>query len=151
MNLVFLDVDYVLNSYRKSKEVYMITGKRHSGKDFPFDEVCLKNLKNLIDRTNSYIIITSSWRKYEDHMVVLKDKLVEYDLFDRVIGMTEIIGNRICEIDKFLEGISCNYVILDDVRDMGKHNEHFICTDPFYGLVSDDIDVAMLKLTKNTI
>ena len=110
MKLVFMDVDYVLNSYRKSKEVYILTGKRHSGKDFPFDEVCMNNFKKLIYETNSYIVLSSSWRKYEDHMIVLKDKLLEYDLFDRVIACTDIIGDRVLEIEKFLDGVSCRFV-----------------------------------------
>ena len=55
MNIVFLDIDYVLNSYRKSKEIYELTGKRHSGKDFPFDEECMDNLKYIISETDAYI------------------------------------------------------------------------------------------------
>ena len=68
MNIVFLDIDGVLNSKRKLIEVYNQTRKPHSGSSYPFDERCLENLKYLIEETNSKIVITSTWRKYEDNM-----------------------------------------------------------------------------------
>lgn len=148
MKIVFLDIDYVLNSYRKSKEIYELTGKRHSGKDFPFDEVCMNNFKKLIYETNSYIVLSSSWRKYEDHMIVLKDKLLEYDLFDRVIACTDIIGDRVLEIKKFLEGISCKFVILDDISYMGELNDYLVSTNPYCGLTEYDVSEVIKILKK---
>lgn len=147
MRLIFLDVDYVLNSYRKSKEVYMLTGKRHSGKDFPFDEECMKYLKYIIDETNSYIVISSSWRKYNDHMEVLKDKLIQYNLFDRVIAMTNISCNKESEIKDFLNGISCNFVILDDSY-MNELNGYLVRTDPYCGLTRENAYEAIRLLKR---
>lgn len=66
MNLIFLDIDGVLNSHRKLKEVYNRTKKPHSLYNYPFDEICLSNLKLLVETTNSKIVITSSWRKDEE-------------------------------------------------------------------------------------
>jgi hypothetical protein len=63
MNIIFLDIDGVLNSHRKLKEVYERTHKPHSGYNYPFDEICLSNLKVLVELTNSKLVITSSWRK----------------------------------------------------------------------------------------
>ena len=68
MNIVFLDIDGVLNSRNKLIELYYKTGKPHSGTNYPFDEKCLENLKRLIEETNSKIVITSTWRKYEEDM-----------------------------------------------------------------------------------
>ena len=62
MNIIFLDIDGVLNSHRKLIEVYKKTHKPHSGYNYPFDEICLNNLKDLFEKTNSKIVITSSWR-----------------------------------------------------------------------------------------
>ena len=86
MNIIFLDVDGVLNSMRKLIELYEQTGKPHSGNNFPFDEKCLENLKILVKETSSKIIVTSTWRKSKDDMKVLINKLKEYDLDKEVIG-----------------------------------------------------------------
>ena len=50
MNIIFLDVDGVLNSRIKLIELYKKTGKPHSGTNFPFDETCLENLKKISTR-----------------------------------------------------------------------------------------------------
>lgn len=68
MNLIFLDVDGVLNSSRKLREVWELTHKPHSGVNYPFDERCMNNLKLLVEKTNSKIVVTSTWRKYEENM-----------------------------------------------------------------------------------
>lgn len=47
MNIIFLDVDGVLNSVNKLIETYKRTHKPHSGYSYPFDEVCLENLQLL--------------------------------------------------------------------------------------------------------
>lgn len=150
MKLVFLDIDYVLSSYRKAKEVYMITGKRHSGKDFPFDEKCMENLKYLINKTGAYIVITSSWRKYEDHMIALKEKLIEYDLLDRVIGKTNVLGNREEEINEFLNNIKdkISFIILDDNNQIGELTKYLVKTNPYTGLTKQDTKNAILKLRR---
>ena len=45
MNIIFLDVDGVLNSLNHAKELYEKTKRPYSGFDFPFDSECLNNLK----------------------------------------------------------------------------------------------------------
>ena len=68
MNIVFLDVDGVLNSenyliymYEKNKRPYHLY-------DMPFDPKCMENLKRLVKETKSKIVISSTWRKYEKNM-----------------------------------------------------------------------------------
>lgn len=63
MNIIFLDVDHVLNSLNKLIEVYKKTGRPHSGYAYPFDEKCLRNLKLIVQETDAKIVITSTWRK----------------------------------------------------------------------------------------
>ena len=48
MNIIFLDVDEVLNSINNLIEVYNKTHKSHSAYSYPFDENCLENLKLLV-------------------------------------------------------------------------------------------------------
>ena len=146
MNIIFLDVDGVLNSFRKLKQVYIRTGKQHSGINFPFDEECMDNLKYIISETDAYIVINSSWRKYDDHMEVLKNKIVEYDLFDRVIAMTDISYNKENEIINFLNNVSCNFIILDDAY-MKELNDYLVRTNSYCGLTRENAYEA-IKLLK---
>ena len=73
MNIVFLDVDGVLNSLENAIELYNQTGKPRSGVNYPFDERCMLNLKRLVEETHSALVVTSSWRKYQDQ----KERLIE--------------------------------------------------------------------------
>ncbi|MBR4002606.1 MAG: hypothetical protein IKI95_00865 [Clostridia bacterium] len=94
MDIVFLDVDGVLNSQNRLIELYNKTGKPHSGSNFPFDEKCLENLKILVKETGAKIVITSTWRKYENDMEILINKFKEYDLAKDVIGYTPILNRK---------------------------------------------------------
>ena len=60
MNIIFLDIDGVLNSRRKLIEVYKKTHKPHSGYNYPFDEICLENLKTLDGFNTPVIMMTAS-------------------------------------------------------------------------------------------
>ena len=74
MNIIFLDVDGVLNSTNKLIEVYNKTLKSHSCYSYPFDENCLENLKLLVQKTNSKLVITSTWRKSKTGIETLLKK-----------------------------------------------------------------------------
>ena len=62
MNVIFLDVDGVLNSVSNLIKVYNETHKSHSGYSYPFDPDCLENLKELVAVTKSNLVISSNWR-----------------------------------------------------------------------------------------
>ena len=91
MNIIFLDVDGVLNSRNKLIETYKKTHKPHSRYSYPFDERCLENLQLLIQETNSKIVITSTWRKDEKGRRILLKALNEYELDNKVIGYTPVL------------------------------------------------------------
>lgn len=151
MNLIFLDVDDVLNSLRSRKEQKAKLGFVHSGAYLPFDEEALKNLQTLIRTIDGYIVIHSTWRKYEDHMQVLLKKLEEYNLRNRVIGITPIIylrnsNTKHLEIRAYLDELGYNYpfVILED----GKINDEYlkkyqIVINGKIGLTKDDVKKAI--------
>ena len=48
MNIIFLDVDGVLNSIDHAKKVYEETLRAHSGYEYPFDPECLERLQKLV-------------------------------------------------------------------------------------------------------
>ena len=104
MNIIFLDVDGVLNSIQSLKKAAIKNKRPYSGYDYPFDEKCLKNLKTLVDKTDSYIVITSTWRYDERGKKILLDKLREYNLDMRVVGYTSRLNKpRGEEIKAYLE------------------------------------------------
>ena len=151
MNIIFLDVDGVLNSTNKLKEVYNKTNKPHSGFDYPFDEKCLENLKLLVKLTDSKLVITSSWRKSEQGKKSLLNMLEKYDLKKDVIGFTPILyKKRGKEIEEYLSTLSCkpNFIILDDNTDMGDLLPYLIKTNNQFGLTKENIKKGMIKLLK---
>ena len=132
MNIVFLDVDGVLNSLENAIELYNQTGKPRSGVNYPFDERCMLNLKRLVEETHSALVVTS------------------YDLEDYVIGYTKDLGNRVLEIKEYLNsiGTDVNFVILDDSAYLEDLVEYLIATNAYYGLRDIDVEEAKLRLSK---
>lgn len=151
MNIIFLDIDGVLNSHRKLKEVYDKTHKPHSGYNYPFDELCLENLKTLVEATNSKIVITSTWRKDKEGREKLIQALKEYELDQRIIGYTPILHQkRGIEIKSYLDTLETqpNFIILDDDTDMESLIDYLIKTNIQVGLTKENIEEAIIKLTK---
>lgn len=150
MNIIFLDVDYVLNSISNAIEEYHVSGMPRSGCNFPFDPNCLSNLKYIVDNTDAYIVISSMWRKYEDHMEKLYFELDKYGLVNRVIGQTPVLGNRVLEIKEFINNFEgdINFIILDDYAYMEDLIDYLVNTNAYYGLTRDDAEIAVRKLKK---
>lgn len=150
MNIIFLDVDGVLNSIEHLIEVYNQTGKPHHGINYPFDEKCMLNLKRLVEETHSALVITSTWRKYQDEKERLLEELRKYDLEKYVIGYTKDLGNRVLEIKEYLNSIGTDvyFVILDDAVYMEDLVEYLIATNAYFGLRDIDVEQAKLLLKK---
>lgn len=151
MNIIFLDIDGVLNSHRKLEEVYNKTHKPHSGYQYPFDENSLKNLKRLVEETDSKLVITSVWRKDEEGRDTLINALKEYELDQYIIGYTPILNKRRgIEIQAYLEQLDYipNFIILDDNSDMEALINHLVKTNIKVGLTESNVEEAIIKLTK---
>lgn len=149
MNIIFLDIDGVLNSIDKLIEVYKKTGRPHSGSLYPFDEKCLKNLQLLVTETNSKIVITSTWRRDKQCMNVLLNTLDNYNLKSEVIGYTPILyETRENEIKKYLSKLNelPNFVIIDDIVEMGELSQYLIVTSPQTGLTEENVQEAIKAL-----
>lgn len=155
MNLIFLDVDGVLNSRNHLIEVYNQTHKPHSGYSYPFDENCLKNLQNLVLKTNSKLVIDSTWRKDVEGRKTLLKKLNSYNLDIHIIGYTPVLNStRGVEIKSFLSRLKANpnFIILDDdSADMEDLLPHLIKTNPQTGLTSQNVEEGLIKLNRLTI
>lgn len=151
MNIIFLDVDGVLNSRNKLIEIYNKTHKPHSGYSYPFDERCMENLKLLVQETSSKLVITSTWRKDEVGRKTLLKALNEYELDSNVIGYTPMLDKtRELEIKQFLISLKekPNFVILDDDSDMGELMPFLIKTNVQIGLTHENVQEAIIKLNK---
>lgn len=151
MNIIFLDIDGVLNNINNLIRISKKTHKSYSGCEYPFDEENLSNLKHLVDITNSKIVITSSWRKHDNHLKVLFNKFKEYNLDKEIIGYTPILNTkRGIEIKEYLKrnNISCNFIILDDDRDMEDLLDHLILTSTYEGLTKEKTEEAIIRLSK---
>lgn len=151
MNIIFLDVDGVLNSIDHAKKVCEETLRAHSGYEYPFDPECLERLQRLVEKTDARIVITSTWRKTEEGKRVLQNILEQYDLANRVIGYTPILNTkRGEEIKSFLEtlNVEASYIILDDDDDMEELTPYLILTNMKTGLTEEKMTEGMQKLKK---
>lgn len=111
MNIIFLDIDGVLNSYAYHKE---------TENDLNLKSVDI--LSQIYHKFNCKIVLSSTWRELKDipdesaqkmwkHLV---DTLTKYGM--EIYDITPTIkNNRPLEIATWLQNNSCsNYVILDD-------------------------------------
>ena len=146
MNIVFLDIDGVLNSINNLIRVYNETHKPHSGYSYPFDYNCLENLRELVIKSGSYIVITSTWRKSKEGIKKIFEVLSMYQLDQFVIGVTPNLGlSRGEEIKKYLSYIetNVNFVILDDDNDMGDLSQYLVKTNIINGLTKENVEQAL--------
>lgn len=150
INVIFLDVNGVLNSTKKLIDLYIETGKPHSGINYPFDEVCMNNLKYLVEETNSYLIISSSWRKRVDKKERLLEELRKYDLDKRIIGYTKILGPKLDELKNYILLFSnnINFIVLDDDKRLESMVDNLIITNSYYGLSKENVDTGIRLLKK---
>ena len=151
IRIIFLDIDGVVNSHRKTKEVYELTHKPHSNFNTPFDERCMQVLKEIVELTDSYIVITSTWRKFAEGRKKLVEAFKEYDLDYRIIGYTPVLNKlRSEEIKAFLSSLTIpvTYVIIDDDSDMEELMDHLVKTDIKVGLTEEQKETIIKKITK---
>lgn len=156
MNIIFLDVDGVINSVNNLIKVYKETHKSHSGYSYPFDSNCLENLKELVSETKSSLVISSTWRHSQKGMKKLLGALNEYDLDKSIIGCTPVLGSsRGAEIKKYLSDSkftdTVNFVILDDDSDVDDLLPYLVHTNRQVGLTKENVQQAIEKLTKSHI
>lgn len=160
MNYIFLDIDGVLNS-----EKFLL---EHKQKILLIDSENVKLLAELVRKTNSQIILSSSWRMFLNddlsakgsHGQILIDSLSDFDLClsgktsEAYVEDSEEMWERPEEIQKYIRDhldASDNFIILDD-EDCGlkkKFKDHFIQTNFFLnGLTKGHVDKGIEILNK---
>jgi len=153
MNIIFLDIDGVLNTPNYSVQAYAMHTKTNgwfkSRDEFGvlFDPVAVACLEFLAHETNSKVVVSSTWRR--SGLQVMKDMFKLRGIDVDIIDVTPILNTqRGEEIEQWLSENDhiTNYVILDDDTDFTDHqrNNHFVCTEGKYGFDHN----AMVKALK---
>lgn len=159
INLVFLDIDGVLNCCQTKERIDSYIG---------IEDKKVKLLKELVDKTDSKIILVSTWKAwwYADpsrknrqdrsanyldailarHNLKIIDKTYEYNFRNRGEGILYYLDNL------KRSGIEVNnYVILDDMMfdyEKLKLKNHLVKTTFRWGLRDNHIDKA-IKILEN--
>lgn len=138
MNILFLDIDGVLNS-----EKYYLSLTHEEMREIPLDQRCIAWLKHIIDETGALIVLTSSWRggwdrdssRLSTEGQILNRIFSEHGL--SIYDKTPVLhtGRRPAEIRNWLENCGLKihrFVIIDDY-DFGwkkqKMARHWVRTD----------------------
>lgn len=111
MNLIFLDIDGCLNSYRTR----LLYGHEKSVETL--DPVALALVHKIVKETKCVICLSSEWRKYHNYMELGKELdlpiLFETDHSDKV--------SRADLVREVVDGLNPdNYVVIDDEEDDGE-------------------------------
>ena len=161
MNIIFLDIDGVLNS-NIEKSPY--NKELSSGKIIDNDKV--KLLSQLVNQTSSKIVLHSGWKYWFDknisplnpeaqHLIDLLDEngLAIYDITpdlatDEIKRSKKFSLVKASEILQWIDTHSVeNWIVLDD---LDLHNsivsEHQIKTDSQTGLTKSDIEAAKMQM-----
>lgn len=165
-NIIFLDIDGVVNTLQISKTPFKKGSVEKDGYYFQLchekdEEVSNKQavlwLDKLCHETNAKIVISSTWRKYNNYnktVAALYNSGLSDDI--DIIGMTPIdcfscprLGywqTRGTEISNWLlenKDRVLNYVILDDDCDMGDLISHLVRCDTYYGFGCKEYNIAI--------
>lgn len=132
MNVLFLDVDGVLNSYQSSKQL---------------DDSMIYHLGTIVSRVNLKVVLASAWRLYSDSLVELEVRLAKdgISIFDTTVHlMPEKMSmppvERCFEIQEWLDRHEVEkFAILDDDKKANIEG-HFFKTDPDVGLTKEIAD-----------
>jgi hypothetical protein len=129
VNIIFLDIDGVLNK------------KRDQNKENFIDDKLIHILKTILNKTDAKIVLSSTRRLYKDAKKIVKKRLLQKEI--EILSTTPKIGdssNRSKEIKRWLrDHLNIKkYAIIDDREDAGYDMEkNFFQTNPKIGLTYD--------------
>ena len=153
-NIIFLDIDGVLNDEQYIVKCYE---KHHTPMHMsfvPFNPRSLKNLRKIYESIldnghDPLIVLSSSWRLNEIDTEIVKARLAEYGM--RIKGATPYInserGIEIIEYLKTNDYLDVPFVILDDEKfdiiTQNKLKNHLVLTSFQRGLIGQKVKQAI--------
>jgi hypothetical protein len=155
MNVIFLDIDGVLNSEESIIQYYekfQSEGNPRYDCDQIFPQKYMLNLKEIVDKANANIVVSSTWRIFYpdgDMWLKLIENLKEYGLDTKVIGVTRrLSGERGDEIREYLSRHPeiTNFVILDDDSDMCEFTEIHLAKSSWKTGLTNEVKEKALKI-----
>lgn len=173
MNVVFLDVDGVLNHenfLRVLDEQHRQLQHTRGGKECDcyilenqIDKASIARLNRLLEATGAKVVISSSWRKLLDPPE-LERVLVKHGFAGEIIGETPdgpndpvftaggIMIDRIHRGHEIAHWLSQHpeverFVILDDCSDMEHLKHRLVQTDVDVGLTDEDVELAIRMMS----
>lgn len=150
--IIFLDIDGVLNSTQYWESI-QDKKKTMSEIEFDLDPKCLRNLKKIVDETNSKIVVTSTWKRI-DKINSFKRYIPKYGLhvYDQTPCHPDGAGHRGDEIRQYLkehESEIEKFILLDDEEfpDFNELTNYLVKTN-FYkgGLCGSHVKEAVERL-----
>lgn len=149
--IVFLDVDGVLNNYSWAAEY--LSNEGYS--PFMVDVLCPENLSNfatlfykLKESYDVKLVLSSSWRWYEDTTESLTKQLSRYNI--SIDDTTAIEINKTLsredEIQQYLNSATYDKILILDDEPMRKLTDVHIWTSLACGLTEEMVEEALVKL-----
>lgn len=146
MNIIFLDVDGVLNNADDSD--YHV----HNGGCYFYSPKCVSLLNQITDVTGAKIVVSSTWRlgkTVEQLQIKFKEMGITGEVIDKTCQLNHLDGYRGNEIIKWVKDNEDltghfyynlkSYVIIDDDSDMLLwQKDNFVHTDGQKGLTQAD-------------
>lgn len=136
MNVIFLDIDGVLNC-KETKDCF----EGYIG----LDKDKIELFEDIVRKTDSYWVLSSTWRLDKAHVSYLFRNLSD-DILDRYKGKTPNLNTIIRgeEIQRWLDiGMPIDFIILDDVDNMAHLSNKLIKTSYDTGLTREIADRAI--------
>ena len=136
MKIVFLDIDGVLNSERTW---YAHNRRPDTINDDWFDDTAIAMIRSLCRKTDSSIVLSSSWRMHHD----FRDIAAKFNL--PIIDTTPLGGwNRGLEILEWITTFKPEmYCVIDDVDDgISEYHSNLVLVNPYNGLSYNDVITA---------
>lgn len=149
-SIVLLDVDGVINS-TENIQTRHFEGKSTLASEIEIPKEMLLRVKRIVEETNSYLVISSTWRKFSADMENLSKQLKTVGV--GVYGSTPYLGgDRGEEILSYLRNnnfMGIPYVVIDDDSfDIEKYipADNFIHTSGYIGLTDEQVENAIKSL-----
>ena len=156
---LFLKIDGVLDTYRYREILKKYSQHFIDENGLLYDPKVILNLERIIEATDAKIVITSTWRLYDD----MKALWHSWGLAGEVVGVTStyhprwgkalkrftciLIPKQGFEVEEWLKGNATepyNYAILDDKDDkdyfLPHQANHLVLTNPYDGLTKEIAD-----------